>query len=52
MRQPTPIEKDAFIRLLQAKMIRPASLEDVHGTHHSRPIYLHPNTRQPFVAVK
>lgn len=40
-----------FKRWLQAKQIRPASLEDVAGTHHSRPLYKHPATDSLFVAM-
>jgi len=41
-----------FRRLLDAKRIRPASLEDVYGTHHKRPLYRHPVTNQYYVEVK
>ena len=44
--------KEEFKRLLAEKAIRPASLEDVSGTHHKRALYKHPNTGQFFVAVK
>lgn len=42
---------EEFKRLLAAKLIRPASLDDVYGTHHKRTLYRHPNTKQYFVAV-
>jgi hypothetical protein len=41
-----------FKRLLETKHIRPASLEDVNGTHHTRALYRHPNTKQWYVAVQ
>lgn len=41
-----------FRRLLAAKRIRPASLEDVYGTHHKRSLYRHPVTNQYYVEVK
>ena len=43
---------EEFKRLLAAKLIRPASLEDVHGTHHQRPLYKHPNTNQLYVRTR
>ena len=46
------VTTEEFIRLLQGKVIRPASLDDVHGTHHKRSLFRHPTTRQFFVAVK
>lgn len=46
------IDTETFKALLAAKLIRPASLNDVHGTHHQRALYEHPNTKQYFVAVK
>jgi hypothetical protein len=52
MKTPTLITVDEFKSMLQNKEIRPASLEDVWGTHHKRAIYLHPNTKQPYVKVK
>lgn len=48
----TPVTEEEFKALLQSKKIRPASLEDVHGTHHTRPLYKHPRTGQFFVASK
>lgn len=51
-RKPTPISVEEFKRLLEAKEIRPASKDDVYGTHHQRPLYLHPNTGQYYVKVK
>ncbi len=42
---------EQFKALLLAKKIRPASLEDVYGTHHKRPLYRHPNTNQFYVEV-
>jgi hypothetical protein len=47
-----PIERETFKRLLQEKRIRPASLDDVWGTHHDRPIYEHPNTGAPYVEIE
>lgn len=41
-----------FRLLLAAKKIRPASLEDVHGTHHQRPLYRHPRTGQYYTTIK
>jgi hypothetical protein len=52
MKTPTPVTVEEFKTMLLKKEIRPASLEDVWGTHHSRLIYLHPNTKQPYVKVK
>lgn len=46
---PSPRE---FAKLLHAKMIRGASLEDVLGTHHDRPLYQHPHTFEWFVQIK
>lgn len=46
------ITVEEFKRLLAAKLIRPASLDDCYGTHHKRNLYRHPNTKQFFVAVK
>lgn len=46
------ISPEEFKALLAAKAIRAASLEDVAGTHHKRPLYKHPNTNQYYVAVK
>lgn len=45
------VPRDTFKSWLDAKAIRPASLEDVWGTHHDRPVYAHPNTGAPFVAL-
>lgn len=52
MKKPTPVTVEEFKSMLLTKKIRPASLEDVWGTHHNRPIYLHPNTKQPYVKVE
>ena len=46
------VTETEFREMLLAKLIRPASLEDVNGTHHKRNLYLHPRTQQYFVAVK
>lgn len=46
------ITEEEFRRLLLAKLIRPSSLEDVHGTHHQRPLYRHPRTGQYYTTVK
>lgn len=43
------ITEQEFKQILFAKLIRPASLEDVHGTHHKRTLYRHPRTGQHFV---
>lgn len=52
MNKPITIDKEQFKIWLSEGQIRPASLEDVWGTHHNRPCYSHPNTGQPYVAVK
>jgi hypothetical protein len=44
------ISVHGFKRLLELKLIRPASLDDVQGTHHKRDLYRHPNTRAWYVA--
>ena len=41
-----------FKKLLRGGYIRPATLDDVHGTHHGRPLYRHPSTGQWFVAIR
>lgn len=46
-----PVTAEEFKALLRAKAIRPASLEDVCGTHHSRPLVRHPNTKEFFVMI-
>ena len=46
------VTEQEFRTLLGSKLIRPASLEDVSGTHHSRPLYKHPRTKQYFVTTK
>lgn len=48
----TPATAEEFRELLRNKRIRPASLEDVCGTHHRRALYRHPNTQQYWVAVR
>lgn len=45
------VSPNEFRRLLAARLIRPASLDDVLGTHHKRPLYRHPNTGQWYVLV-
>lgn len=45
------IDRNTFRRWLTSGQIRGASLQDCLGTHHDRPIYAHPNTGQPFVAM-
>ena len=45
------IELDEFKRSLRLGLIRPASLDDVMGTHHNRSLYRHPNTNQYYVDV-
>lgn len=46
------ITPDDFKSLLAARAIRPASLDDVYGTHHKRDLYKHPNTGQYYVSIK
>lgn len=46
------VDTETFKALLAAKLIRPASLYDVSGTHHKRALYIHPKTGDWFVAVK
>lgn len=46
------VTEQEFRTLLGSKLIRPASLEDVRGTHHSRSLYRHPRTKQYWVATK
>jgi hypothetical protein len=48
----TKVGVEEFKSLLQNKKIRPASLNDVEGTHHKRKLYKHPNTGQWFVENK
>lgn len=43
--------KAVFEIALRERTIRPASLEDVAGTHHQRQLVQHPNTGQWFVRV-
>ena len=53
--EPRPVTKATepeFKALMQSRQIRPASLDDVQGTHHNRPLYKHPRTGQFFVAIK
>jgi len=45
------IEPAKFKSLLEAGAIRPASVDDVWGTHHDRPLINHPNTGQPYVTT-
>ena len=52
MKTATPIDRETFRRLLTEKRIRPASLDDVWGTHHNRPIYKHPNTEEFYVETQ
>ena len=46
------VTPEQFRALLAGKMIRGASLDDVLGTHHQRPLYMHPTTGEWYVAVK
>lgn len=46
------IDTETFKALLAMKRIRPASLEDVYGTHHKRALYQHPNTGAYYVSVQ
>lgn len=41
-----------FKVMLANDKIRAASLDDVEGTHHQRPLYRHPRTGQWFVEKK
>ena len=50
-RRTVSVTVETFKRMLQAKEIRSATLNDVEGTTHSRALYRHPNTGQWFVAV-
>ena len=52
IRKPIAVSVEEFKRLLKAKEIRPASKDDVFGTHHKRPLYKHPNTGQYYVKVE
>ena len=45
------VSTEEFVALLHTKQIRPASLDDVQGTHHKRALYKHPNTGQFYVKV-
>lgn len=45
------VSKEQFKEWLATGDIRPASLEDMWGTHHDRPCYAHPVTGQPFVSL-
>lgn len=45
------VSRETFKKWLDEKQIRPASLEDMWGTHHNRPCYAHPVTGQPFVSM-
>lgn len=51
LRRERTVSEQEFRGLIARKVIRAASLEDVHGTHHKRPLYRHPRTGQWFVAV-
>lgn len=52
MNREMKVTKEEFKRMLEKKAIRPASLDDVQGTHHNKPIIRHPNTNQWFVVVR
>jgi hypothetical protein len=52
MKRLVDVSVEEFKKLLLSKKIRLASLEDVHGTHHKRKLYKHPNTGQYYAAVK
>lgn len=43
------VSEATFRTLLASGAIRPASLDDVLGTHHNRPLYRHPRTQAWFV---
>lgn len=44
MERERKVKVEEFKALLKAGKIRPASLQDVEGLHHRRPLYRHPNT--------
>ena len=46
------LSEEEFKQMLLNKEIRPATLDDVTGTHHKRPLYKHPRTKQFFTTVK
>lgn len=46
------VSPEEFKQLLIERAIRPASLEDVHHTHHQRKLYRHPNTGQYYVQTR
>lgn len=52
MKRLLEVSVEEFKKLLTQRKIRPASLEDVNGTHHKRPLYRHPNTGQYYVSIK
>lgn len=45
------VTPEQFKALMAAKAIRPASLDDVLGTHHTRNLYRHPMTDQYYTAT-
>lgn len=51
MRRAHVIDAETFRIWLATGAIRAAYLEDCYGTHHCRPLYLHPRTGQKYVAV-
>lgn len=52
MKRLLEVSVEEFKKLLAQRQIRPASLEDVNGTHHKRPLYRHPITGQYYVSIK
>ena len=46
------ISVDEFKHLLINNLIRLASLQDVEGIHHQRPLFRHPNTGAYYTTVK
>lgn len=45
------VDRDTFKLWLTTNQIRPASIDDMWGTHHDRPAYAHPVTGQPYIAM-
>lgn len=52
MKRETAITVEEFKAMLSAKLIRPATVQDVEGLHHKRNLYKHPNTGQWYVATR
>lgn len=45
------VSEYTFRRLIKDGRIRGASLNDIHGTHHTRNLYEHPRTKQLYVEM-